>query len=313
MARIRSIHPDMCVSETMADEAVTSCPRHTECGCLERTFGRLWTHCDDHGRTTDNVRLIKAAIYPLHDVITFAVLDAELNALMRAGLIVRYEVDGKGYIEVRSWAEYQHPDKPKPSKYPASTDGTPLAVVEPGQAPFDEPSPTDPRHVPDTSGPGEGGEKEREKERETSRRTSPSAPALAVVPDGKAPDKPARAKDPLWDSLEANLGPARTATERSLRGKTRKELAEAQATPADVAARCSEYRRRYPDAALTDSALVKHWSAMGTPTTAPVGRMSRNSEALKNVFAHLAAQEADAAADSLGATYIDVQPIGELG
>lgn len=311
MARIRSIHPDMCVSETMADAAITTCPRHEECGCLERTFARLWTHCDDHGRTTDNVRLIKAAIYPLHDVVTPAVLDEELNALVRAGLIVRYLVDGKGYIEVSSWGEYQHPDKPKPSKYPASTDGTPLATIEPGQAPFDEPSPTSPRHVPDASGPGEGGEKEREKERETSRRTSSIAPALAVVPDAKATAKPPRAKDPLWDALEANLGPARTPTERSVRGKTRKELAEADATPAEVTDRCREYRTRYPDAALTDSALCKHWSALGTRTTAPTGkRLSGNSQAFLNM---LAAAEAADAADSLGTRdYIDVQPIGEL-
>lgn len=108
MARIRSVHPDICVSETMAGL----------CAELERTFVRLWTHCDDEGRCKDNPRLIKAAIYPLHDKVDVAVLDAELDELWAAGILVRYEVAGDRFIQVTSWSEFQKPQRPTPSKYP---------------------------------------------------------------------------------------------------------------------------------------------------------------------------------------------------
>lgn len=112
MARIRSVSPDLCVSETMAELPAT----------LERTFVRLWTHCDDDGRCVDNPRLIKAAIYPLHDAITAPVLEGELAALADAGLILRYEVNGKRYLLVRSWGQYQHPKNPAKSKCPPPAD-----------------------------------------------------------------------------------------------------------------------------------------------------------------------------------------------
>lgn len=109
MGRIRSVHPDICVSQTMAELPAE----------LERTFVRLWTHCDDHGRCQDNPRLIKAAIYPLLDEVTIERLNDELAALQEADLIVRYRVEGCGYVQVRSWSEFQHPNRPKKSKWPA--------------------------------------------------------------------------------------------------------------------------------------------------------------------------------------------------
>jgi len=109
MARIRSVHPDICVSETMARLPAE----------LERTFVRLWTHCDDHGRCQDNPRLIRSAIYPLLDEITNDRMDSELTALQKAGLLMRYRVEGCGYLQVRSWSEFQHPNRPKKSKWPA--------------------------------------------------------------------------------------------------------------------------------------------------------------------------------------------------
>lgn len=106
MARIRSVHPDICLSEPMARLSAS----------LERTFVRLWTHCDDYGRCVDNSLLIKAAIYPLHEDVTADKLDDELDDLKDAGLIFRYVVAGRRLIQVRSWDEYQHPNRPKPSK-----------------------------------------------------------------------------------------------------------------------------------------------------------------------------------------------------
>src|SRR5690606_24804422 len=75
--------------------------------------------------------------------------------------------------------------------------------------------------------------------------------------------KPVR--DALWDALENELGGASTPTARTNRGKTVKELLAVDATPEDVTARCTEYRRRFPNAALTDSALRKHWDSLPPP------------------------------------------------
>lgn len=171
MARIRSVHPDICASQTLAQ-----LPAH-----LERTFVRFWTHCDDHGRCEDRPRLIKAGIYPEHDEITWERLDGELWELDAAGLIIRYESGGKAYIAVCSWSEYQHPQKPRPSKFPpppeTDDNGTP-----------DDPSGTATRRVRDTSGNGMGLERERERETGGEKETVTAAPkpSLALV----APDTP---------------------------------------------------------------------------------------------------------------------------
>lgn len=113
MARIRSIHPDLLVSEAMAELSAE----------LERTFLRLLIHCDDQGRCHDNVKLIKAAIYPLHDEVTAAILDAELDELAHAGKVARYEVGGSRYLCIPSWDEYQHPRHPSEARCPAMPEG----------------------------------------------------------------------------------------------------------------------------------------------------------------------------------------------
>lgn len=116
MARIRSVHPDICVSASMAELPAN----------LERTFVRLWTHCDDEGRCIDEPRLIKAALYPLHDDITADMLDDELNELAEAGKVIRYVAEGKRVLTVRpdSWCEYQKPQRPTRSKLPGLPDSS---------------------------------------------------------------------------------------------------------------------------------------------------------------------------------------------
>ena len=78
MARIRSVKPELCTSETMAEVSAEA----------ERTFVRLWTHCDDEGRCKDNPKLLKAALFPLHDDCTSPV--GEMRKLCESvGFIVR--------------------------------------------------------------------------------------------------------------------------------------------------------------------------------------------------------------------------------
>jgi hypothetical protein len=104
----------------------------------ERTFVRLWTNCDDHGRCLDKPKLLKAALYPMHDDVTPETVDADLTELERADLIVRYVDDGKHVLAVRSWTEYQHPNRPSPSKYaepPTDSVSTHGVLTEPSLRP----------------------------------------------------------------------------------------------------------------------------------------------------------------------------------
>lgn len=109
MARIRSVHPAICEDETLADVSAEA----------ERTFVRLWTHLDDEGRCLDNARLIRAALYPLHDL-TDGDVEADLEELASAGLLIRYEAAGRCYLSAKpgSWVEWQKPRHKYPSKHP---------------------------------------------------------------------------------------------------------------------------------------------------------------------------------------------------
>lgn len=110
MPRIRSVHPDLCDDETLAEVSAYA----------ERTWIRLWTHLDDKGRGVDNPKLWKGKLYPLHDDVTSERVERDLAELTACGLLIRYEVAGKRYLCAKpsTWAKYQRPQHPTPSKLP---------------------------------------------------------------------------------------------------------------------------------------------------------------------------------------------------
>lgn len=225
MARIRSIHPDACKSESLAAVSAEA----------ERCYWRLQTHCDDDGRCEDHPRLIWAALFPLHEDVGLENVDAWLSELDREGLVVRYEVDGKRYLYVTQWPRFQHPQKPKPSLLPAPPDtstrrvrdepGTDLVLVEPGE------------------GVGEGGEEE-------------------LIAPAKPPRKRDEIFDALC--AETNTDPSQlTQTGRGPLNRATKDLRDQGATPDEIHYRAGAFRRRYPNIALTAPALSKHWASLG--------------------------------------------------
>ena len=115
MARIRSIHYDALKSEKLAAVSAEA----------ERCYSRLAAHCDDEGRAEDNPRLFAAYLFPLHDDVNGDAVEAWLEDLACAGLIVRYEVDGDPFLFVTRWRDYQKPNKPTPSKIPPPPDVLP--------------------------------------------------------------------------------------------------------------------------------------------------------------------------------------------
>ena len=108
MARIRTVKPEFFTSVSVAE--LTRDARLAWIG--------LWTHVDDAGRCADEPRLIKAALFPLDDDMPAERVEQLLVELGATGRIVRYEVDGRRYLQVVGFREHQRIDKPKPTKLP---------------------------------------------------------------------------------------------------------------------------------------------------------------------------------------------------
>jgi hypothetical protein len=108
MARIRSIKPDIRKSRT-----VCSWPY-----VVRWTFAGLPGYLDDAGRGLDDVRLIKAELYPLDDDMTARKLEQHLLTIATNGPLCRYEVDGHAYLHIVSWEEHQRVNRPTPSRIP---------------------------------------------------------------------------------------------------------------------------------------------------------------------------------------------------
>jgi Helix-turn-helix domain len=79
-------------------------------------------------------------------------------------------------------------------------------------------------------------------------------------------EKPKRKPDPIFDALcdETNTNPKElTRSSRGSLNKATKELRNLGADAGNITRRADQYRRRYPTATLTPSALVKHWPTLG--------------------------------------------------
>jgi len=105
---MRTLKPDAFTSLTLSD---------VDRG-IRWTFSGLWTYCDDQGRAVWDARLIKAAVYPLDDDVTPAVIESDMKELERVGAVCIYSIDGRRYLHVPAWSEHQHPNRPVPSKLP---------------------------------------------------------------------------------------------------------------------------------------------------------------------------------------------------
>jgi hypothetical protein len=133
MARIRTIKPDAFTSDSLS-----SVPRG-----VRWTFAGLWTYFDDSGRGRDDVRLIKAALYPLDDEVSLTVLADDLNQLIAVGCVCRYEAAGKSYLHVPEW-NHQKISHPTPSKLPSCSGHDPEPFVKPPEEFVKPPEPLRP-------------------------------------------------------------------------------------------------------------------------------------------------------------------------
>lgn len=108
MPRIRTIKPTFFTSLAISQLSLDT----------RLTFIGLWTHCDDAGRCVYEPRLIKAALWPLDDLVTPKRVAEMIEELKLFDLIQTYEVDGGQYLQVVGFQEHQRISKPQPSKLP---------------------------------------------------------------------------------------------------------------------------------------------------------------------------------------------------
>jgi hypothetical protein len=107
MARIRSIKPEFPQSESMGKVSREA----------RLCFILLWTLADDAGRLRGNSRMLASLLYP-YDADAGRLMDKWLAELDRTSCIVRYEVDGNSYIQIKAWLDHQKIDKPSASRLP---------------------------------------------------------------------------------------------------------------------------------------------------------------------------------------------------
>lgn len=93
MARTRNIKHGFFRNEQLAD-----------CDPLARLlFAGMWTIADREGRLEDRPKRIKADVLPYDN----CDVDTLLNQLARGSFILRYQVNGQGFIQIATWNKHQ--------------------------------------------------------------------------------------------------------------------------------------------------------------------------------------------------------------
>ncbi len=119
MARIRSIKPEYWMDRKLA-RLLSRDQRMLYVG--------LWNQADEHARTLGDPRVVQGQVFPYEDDLTVDDVDRMLEALAKAGVVVRYTVDEDPYLFLPKLHLHQRlePDKAK-SRHPAPDD--PAAVL----------------------------------------------------------------------------------------------------------------------------------------------------------------------------------------
>ena len=87
----------------------------------ETVFYRMIVNCDDYGRMDARPKILASKLFPLKDIRANQMEEA-LRALTSAELVILYEVDGKPFLQMKTWERHQQ-IRAKKSKYPGSECG----------------------------------------------------------------------------------------------------------------------------------------------------------------------------------------------
>ena len=87
----------------------------------ETMFYRLIVNCDDYGRMDARAKILASKLFPLKDIRT-AQIEEGLRALTSAELVILYEVDGKPFLQMKTWDSHQQV-RARRSRYPSPEEG----------------------------------------------------------------------------------------------------------------------------------------------------------------------------------------------
>jgi hypothetical protein len=202
MPRIRTIKPEFCTSEQLA-----------ECSTSARLlFATMWCFCDDAGRHTRSPLRLKAECFPF-DPFTRDEMETLILELIAVELLVEYEYEGKAYLQVTGW-HHQRIDRPNYKFPPFDEYGKPAPIDDYSttiRRTVDERSPSD---HPRIGKEGKGKERKGEGGAIDDKSPTPPAPAPDLEPttptEGETPTPKAisRQPPPIEDirALFAELG-----------------------------------------------------------------------------------------------------------
>lgn len=112
--RIRSIKPEFWRSEDINNLSIDD----------RLLFIGLWSYVDDNGVGRDELPVVVADLFAgdmfANPRETVARVSRGLSNLFSAGLIDRYQVDGKAYLMICKWNAHQRIDKPAKERFPRS-------------------------------------------------------------------------------------------------------------------------------------------------------------------------------------------------
>lgn len=97
MARARFIRPEFFTDEKVSDLPFGAC----------MLFAGIWCHSDLRGVFERSPRLLRGLIFPMRDGIDIATVGKWLDEMEAAGLIGRFEADGKTWGFVKNWEKHQ--------------------------------------------------------------------------------------------------------------------------------------------------------------------------------------------------------------
>lgn len=87
-------------------------------------FIGMISNADDEGRLPGNSLYLSANIFPYAGMTKEKAEKLRGEVLARMSSVVLYEVDGKEYLQLKKWDDYQSINRPTPSKYPPLTEGS---------------------------------------------------------------------------------------------------------------------------------------------------------------------------------------------
>jgi len=108
MARIRTVKPELWTDERVGECSVSA----------RLLFIATWNFADDHGGLDRSAKQLKAQAFPYDNI------DCEplVQELLKVGLLIEYEAQGKKYLHIKGFRTHQKVEKPAKPRVPLYED-----------------------------------------------------------------------------------------------------------------------------------------------------------------------------------------------